>query len=107
MHKHLIALAGVLALVATSSSSAMAAWGCGANSPKGDWADTWNKPSEAEARTAALATCGKTCRIVACRSDIDTMAQADALWRPANSQVTKCAPGEVVDASSPTGCGRK
>jgi len=89
MHKHLIVVASVLILAATSAP-AWARWGCGAKGPGERWSDSWDSSSQARASALALKTCGKGCRIIGCRADVNTADEADALWRQAGDRVTNC-----------------
>jgi hypothetical protein len=89
------------ALTAATATDAWAGWGCGARGNGSVWSDSWAVSSEAEARAEALKNCtDSSCRITACKDHIDTMDQADKLWRPARTTVTKC----TGDAVTATGC---
>ncbi len=104
MHKHLLAMASFLiVLAAASASPALAKWGCAARGPSNSWGNSLAANSEAEAREAALKTCangyakangGKViaCHIIGCNSNIDTPEQTLATW-PAPTRITvKCGP---------------
>jgi len=86
MRKNLLVAAGLVsALASMSASPAWAAWGCRAtDAARYNWY-SWASADERSARKFTLETlCGAAkhggCRIVECRSGVDTQAQADALW---------------------------
>jgi hypothetical protein len=83
MHRCSIILTSFLVLAATSAP-AWAGWGCGSNAFLGGQYHTWNYPSKSAASAAVLGLCTKTqhqgCRVIDCRPNIDTEAQANALW---------------------------
>jgi hypothetical protein len=97
MHKRLIVVASVLVLAATSAP-ALAGWGCGAQG-KGAQGRLWGASNRAEATKGALDECkragGVHCYIISCRRNVDSEAQADAIWPPAGRDTVKCGgPGQ-------------
>jgi hypothetical protein len=98
MRKHLIVLASVLVLAATSAP-ALAAWGCGARGDGGAWGDSSQVSTKARAISEALAGCkelgGKGCHIIGCRSDIDTRERARELWPPASAPASPSSGGNM------------
>ena len=83
MHKHLIVAASVL-ILATIGEPAWAAWGCATGARSGGWGVGWGQRTKAEAMAVALAACNKEgrkgCYITSCGPNVDTEAEADALW---------------------------
>jgi hypothetical protein len=69
-------------------SDASAGWGCGyrwRGLPSGQHGSVWGLSSLKEARQSAFSLCSKStavdkCYIVACRENIDTKEQAQAIW---------------------------
>jgi len=92
MRKHLIVLASVLVLAATSAP-ALAGWGCGAQG-KGAQGRLWGASNRAEATKGALDECrragGHRCRLISCSARVDTEGQADAIWPPVGPDTTRC-----------------
>lgn len=82
MRKRLL-VAALLALMAASSTSAWAGWGCGYNSNAGV-GRVWAAEDEDTAREGAMNNCKnaklKNCRIISCSADVDSMADADKIW---------------------------
>ena len=95
MSKGLV-VAAVMLLAAADSTSAAAAWGCGAKSTNGLTSHNSNEPSEAAARRDALKDCakvgGRGCRIISCEPDVDTIERARALWPIAGKPRLQCGP---------------
>jgi hypothetical protein len=82
-----LAIAGAFAAATVTSASA-GGWGCGARS-RLNWGASFNAPSEAFARKVALYQCrDNDCVIIGCRSNVD-QAQANALWQPSGSLLTR------------------
>jgi hypothetical protein len=92
MQKHLIVVASILVLAA-SSAPAWAKWGCGSQGI-GAQGRTWNFASRAEAAKGALDECrragGHRCRLISCSARVDTEGQADAIWPPVGPDTTRC-----------------
>jgi hypothetical protein len=99
MHKHLIVLVSVLVLAATSTTSALAGWGCAARDRAGYWGNSWGALTQANARRIALGLCrhagGRACHIIGCNPNIDTSNQADTTWPPPNPPTVACGPGQI------------
>jgi hypothetical protein len=97
MRVRLIIVAGVVALAAaTTASPVWAGWGCGYRFnglAEGRYGSVWGEPNEAEAKDAALGLCKRAghdgCYIVACKTNIETKDQAQALW-PLNGPSGAC-----------------
>jgi hypothetical protein len=93
MHKQTLIAASLLILgTVTGATTAWAGWGCGAESPV-DWGVSFNASTEGTARSVALKECSDNeCRIIDCRANVNTVAQAEALWRPSDAKKTsrKC-----------------
>jgi len=67
MHKHFLAAAGLLLVLANGTASpASASWGCLAKGPEVVVRNV-DAPSRAAARRDALQYCGQDCRVVSCR----------------------------------------
>jgi hypothetical protein len=86
MEKRRVIAVGCLVWVAAAvASPAWAAWGCRAtDSARYNWY-SWGSATEAAAREFTVRKlCAPAkhggCRIVECRSGVDTQPQADALW---------------------------
>ena len=89
MRKHLILVASVLALAATTSS-AWAAWGCGARGPNDSFGYSYGYSSRAEASATALRLCATPgCEIIGCGNRVNSSAAARALWHP-TGPITRC-----------------
>lgn len=89
MHRYLIVVASVLALAATTSS-ALAAWGCGARGPNDSFGYSYNYSTRAEASATALRLCANPgCSIIGCGNSVDTSEAARALWHP-TAPITRC-----------------
>jgi hypothetical protein len=89
MRNHLIGVA-IFLILAGISAPAAAKWGCAA-SGVGYWSRSSAQPSQAQARANALLACqgagGRECYVFACSPNVDTPAQALALW-PAPSKAS-------------------
>jgi len=83
MHKQALMLAAVLIFAAANSTSAWAGWGCAYNS-NGGVGRVWVVDTEEHARAGALQNCTnselKDCRIISCRANVNSQADADAIW---------------------------
>lgn len=90
--KRLAILAFVL-LAAGSGTPASAGWGCAAKSARGAMGRAWNSPSRSQAERDALKFCanghGGRCHVIGCRENVDTQAEAHALW-PSSGTVNRC-----------------
>jgi len=79
------------------ATSAWAAWGCGAQG-NGGQGRSWNGATKDQVAAIALRLCkqagGQECRIVSCDPNVDTEAQANALWPPAASNTVRCSGGK-------------
>jgi hypothetical protein len=85
MRNRLVVGASLLVLLAMASAEpAWARWGCGARSPTGAVSHNGGEPSEAAAKADALEDCkkvsGKTCHIISCDPNIDTIEQSRVKW---------------------------
>jgi hypothetical protein len=82
MHKRVLT-AAVMVLAAASSTSAWAGWGCGYHSNMGV-GRVWAAEDEEAARDGAMDNCKNAkltqCRIISCRANVDSMADADKIW---------------------------
>lgn len=86
MRTRTFAVSGLSAIVflLAQGISAQAGWGCLGKSRDKLEFRTWSVADQAGARKAVLGTCQKEhhagCHIVACRENVDTQAQAFAVW---------------------------
>ena len=100
MYKGLL-IATAVALTAANGTSAWAGWGCAFSGSdiKGNFGRTWNADTREEARTTALRLCKrdhKGCYIVACKENVDSKEDADALWPMKGPPLRTCGgPGEA------------
>jgi hypothetical protein len=97
MSTRLIAVTALLVLA--TSSSAWAAWGCGAKNDGNGWGTSWNSNSKEQASELALKACAHGtkgwCSIISCSPNVDTETQSDALWPPPSAAGYRCgSPGE-------------
>jgi hypothetical protein len=92
MRKHLIVAISVLVVVASSASSALAAWGCGVRAHNGSWGNSFAQPTRKVAIAAAMKLCesqGDRCHVIGCSPNVDTQERERELW-PIPSAPTQC-----------------
>ena len=92
--KPLRVVTGCLVLtVAVAASPAFAGWGCQAKDAQGFNNFSWGSATEEAARDYTMGLCSsdghKGCRIIECRSGVDTQADASAMWS-IGTKTTKC-----------------
>ena len=97
MGKPLIGCASLLVVLAFGASPAWAGWGCAWSAPelKGNPGRIWSADTQAEAREASLRQCSRSfkgCYIIACRANVDTKEEADALWPMKGPPRSTCGP---------------
>ena len=84
--RYIFASVAVVIACTVPLSTASAGWGCGfrfENLPSGRNGRVWGLDTADEARAAAMRLCERTqkgCYIVGCRNNVDTPAEAEAIW---------------------------
>jgi hypothetical protein len=93
MRKGFLIAASLSLIAGTYASPALAAWGCGSQLYPGGHFRTSGFATKKEAGGAMLRLCGqqhRDCRILSCRENIETEAQANAVWPLTATNQVQC-----------------
>jgi len=94
--RQVFAIVASVLLAAATASPARAAWGCGSQLYPGGHFRTFGYPTKSEAGSVMLRLCGqqhRDCKIQACRPNVDSEEQADAVWPLTTANQVRCGGG--------------